>query len=75
MPPKLREQPGIRVAVFDDRRGNTEGTEADKVLAFWPADTAEREQVAAVGLVQAMAAFMANFSGVRSPAPAISRRQ
>ncbi len=64
MPPKQREQPGIRVAFFDDRRGNTEGGEADKLLAFWPTDTPEREQAAAVGLVQAMAAFMANFSGV-----------
>ena len=66
MPPKQREQPGIQVAVFDDRRGNTEGSEADKLLAFWPSDTPDREQAAAVGLVQAMAAFMANFCGVRT---------
>ena len=63
MPPKQREQPGIRVAFFDDRRSNTKGGEADKLLAFLPTDTPEREQAATVGLVQAMAASWRTSAG------------
>ena len=60
-----REGPGFRIAVFDEQRGNAEGREEDKVLAFWPPDTPPQEQIVAVGLVQAMAAFMGTFAGVR----------
>lgn len=63
-----RQGLGFRIAVFDDRRGNTEGDEEEKLLAFWPSDTPTREQTAAVGLIQAMAAFMGTFAGVRPTA-------
>lgn len=67
-----RDRPGFRIAVFDDRRGNTEGEEEEKLLAFWPSDTPLREQIAAVGLIQAMAAFMGTFAGVRPTAKSTS---
>ena len=64
LPAPSREGPGFRIAVFDDRRGNDEGNEEDKILAFWPPETPPRVQVAAVGLIQAMAAFMGTFAEV-----------
>ena len=62
-----RDRPDFRIAVFDERRGNAEGEEEEKVLAFWPSDTPLRQQIAAVGLIQAMSAFMGTFTGVRIP--------
>ena len=66
MVPAPPEGPGFSIAVFDDRRGNNEGNEEDKILAFWPPETPSHEQAAAVGLIQAMAAFMGTFGGVHS---------
>lgn len=36
----------VQVFVFDSRRGAREGTELDKVLAFWPPSTGTDAQQA-----------------------------
>ncbi|KAK9828403.1 hypothetical protein WJX81_004639 [Elliptochloris bilobata] len=60
-PERVRPRP-LQLCIFDDRRGQEEGHEADKVLAFFPPDTRPNDQAAAVGLVQAMLAFSSIFS-------------
>ena len=35
---------GVQLLVFDSRRGNLEGQEIQKILAFHPAETPEVEQ-------------------------------
>ena len=56
---------GLQVLAFDVRRGNQEGREADKVLAFWPPDTPLEEQSGLAGLLQGLLLFTATFAGVR----------
>ena len=56
--------PPVQLCVFDTRRGRAEGQEADKVLAYYPADVPADEQANVVGLVQAVSAFSAIFSQV-----------
>ena len=54
----------LQLCIFDDRRGEKEGQEQDKILAFYPATTPANEQASAVGLVQAMMAFTSTFGPV-----------
>jgi hypothetical protein len=53
------------LAVFDDRRGQREGQEAEKVLCFHPTSAALPARIAIVGLAQALTGFTAYFTPVR----------
>lgn len=53
----------FQLFVYDSRRGNTESTEKEKLLAFYPTDTNIDEQLSIVGLAQTIALFSATFSG------------
>ena len=54
----------LQLVVFDERRGNTEGSEEDKVLGFYPASTPTTDQSALAGLLQGLLHFSANFTQV-----------
>ena len=53
-----------QLLVFDSRRGNREGEEEAKVLAFHPAGTPAVEQISIAGLLQGLLLFSSNFSEV-----------
>ena len=40
----------LQLCIFDDRRGEKEGQEADKILGFYPSNTPPDSQAALVGL-------------------------
>lgn len=48
---------GIMLAVYDTRRGQQEGREADKILAFYPPTAPAIMQSSIVGLAQALTMF------------------
>lgn len=52
----------LQLFAFDDRRGNREGTETDKVLGFYPAELPTDDQLGSVGLAQALVTFMSTFT-------------
>ena len=54
----------LRLCLFDDRRGQTEGEEADKILGFYPSNTPADKQAAMVGFTQALVAFTSMFDQV-----------
>ena len=54
----------VQLLIFDSRRGNREGEEMRKILAFYPADTPVVEQITLAGLLQGLLLFSANFSQV-----------
>ena len=56
----------LKLCIFDDRRGQTEGEEADKILAFYPSSTPNDARTAAVGFTQALLAFTSVFDKVGS---------
>eukprot|EP00898_Chlorokybus_atmophyticus_P003281 jgi/Chlat1/3954/Chrsp26S04206 len=57
-PPPAR----VRFCVYDSRRGQREGEEAEKVLCFLPSEVPKQEQLAWVGLSQALVNFTSTFS-------------
>lgn len=48
---------GIVLAVYDTRRGQQEGREAEKILAFYPPTAPNVMQSSIVGLAQALTMF------------------
>ena len=50
----------FQLLVFDARRGNTEGQEADKLLGFYPESTTLAERISLAGLVQGLHMFSAS---------------
>lgn len=50
----------FQLVVFDARRGNTEGEEADKLLGFYPESTPLAERISLAGLVQGLHMFSAS---------------
>lgn len=68
MPPqgKLFQGGNIQLclAVYDTRRGQTEGSESDKVLGFYPPRTHAHAQNSIVGLAQAVTVFSSTFNQV-----------
>lgn len=55
---------GIVLAVYDTRRGQQEGREAEKILAFYPSSAAPTTQSSIVGLAQALTMFAGTFNKV-----------
>ena len=51
----------IQFCILDDRLGQEEGRELERVLAFYPASTSSAEQIAVTGLVLALMAFSRTF--------------
>ena len=54
----------MQLCILDTRRGQHEGQEAEKVLAFYPKATAVDDSTAVVGLFLATNAFCSIFSQV-----------
>lgn len=48
---------GIMLAVYDTRRGQQDGREAEKILAFYPPTAPDVMQSSIVGLAQALTMF------------------
>ena len=64
---KERESPPpspLQLCLLDTRRGQQEGQEADKVLAYYPDVTAADDRASVVGLFLATNAFCSIFSQV-----------
>eukprot|EP00884_Botryococcus_braunii_P020596 jgi/Botrbrau1/721/Bobra.160_2s0044.1 len=59
---KEKESRPFQLCIFDERRGQIEGEEGDRILAYFPPETPAVDQTALVGLVQAMLAFTSLFS-------------
>lgn len=55
----------LQICIFDARRGNKEGEEADKALGYYPSNTSNDSQAAVIGLAQAAVAFASTFQPVR----------
>ncbi|WIA32755.1 hypothetical protein OEZ86_005939 [Tetradesmus obliquus] len=53
---------GVVLAVYDARKGQSEGAEAEKVLAFWPPSASPAMQSSIVGLAQALTMFAGTFN-------------
>lgn len=53
----------FKLFIYDSRRGNTETTEKEKILAFFPTTVNIDEQLSTVGLAQTFALFTGTFSG------------
>lgn len=51
----------LQLLVFDTRRGNHEGQEEDKLLAFYPPTAPPVHQSGLAGLLQGLLLFTANF--------------
>lgn len=47
----------LQVLVFDSRRGNTEGYEAEKLLGYFPESLEEHQKIATAGLLQGLHTF------------------
>lgn len=56
---------GVVLAVYDTRRGQQEGREAEKILAFYPPTAQPATQSSIVGLAQALTVFAGTFNKVR----------
>lgn len=52
------------ISIFDTRRGDREGEEYDKVLAFFPTTAPVPVRCSIVGLAQAVTSFATTFSEV-----------
>jgi len=59
----------LHIFLFDDRRGEKEGQESDKVLGYYPASTPADQQTSAIGLAQAILTFNNTFQPVRTTSP------
>ena len=55
--------PELQLLVFDTRRGNAEGREQDKLLAFFPPSVPPVQQSGLAGLLHGLLLFTANFTG------------
>lgn len=55
---------GVVLAVYDTRRGQQEGREAEKILAFYPPTAPAATQSSIVGLAQALTMFAGTFNKV-----------
>ncbi len=66
--------PELQLLVFDTRRGNVEGQEQDKLLAFFPPDVPPVQQSGLVGLLHGLLLFTANFTGTPVSAGLAGRR-
>lgn len=55
---------GIVLAVYDTRRGQQEGREAEKILAFYPPTAQAAMQSSIIGLAQALTMFAGTFNKV-----------
>lgn len=62
---QLAFHPMYQVALFDSSKGNEEGKEIEKVIAWYPSDCTEREKIQSVGLLQALIQFAGVFDEVR----------
>ena len=54
--------PELQLLVFDTRRGNAEGREQDKLLAFFPPSVPPVQQSGLAGLLHGLLLFTANFT-------------
>ncbi|CAD7704565.1 unnamed protein product [Ostreobium quekettii] len=52
----------LQLFVFDTRRGNREGCESDKALAFYPPEMPPDDQLGTIGLAQALVTFIGTFA-------------
>lgn len=52
----------FQLLVFDARRGNNEGEEAEKILGFYPDVTPERERISLAGLLQGLHMFRSSWA-------------
>ncbi len=68
----FRNQFDVCIGIYDKRRGQMEGRESDKVLAFHPPSTPEAQQSSVVGLAQALTMFAGTFSKVTITAISIA---
>ena len=59
-----RSQASLQICIFDDRRGDKEGQEADKILGYYPPGISNDSQASFVGLAQAATAFASTFQPV-----------
>ena len=67
---QLRQGRPLQLCVFDERRGEQEGQEQDKLLGYYPAQVPLQEQGSVVGLAQALLTFTNTFQPVwHSPSP------
>ncbi|KAL4452400.1 hypothetical protein ABPG75_008062 [Micractinium tetrahymenae] len=57
----------LQLLVFDARRGNTEGQEDDKVLAWYPPGLPPAHQSGLAGLLHGLLLFTASFTGAQRP--------
>lgn len=55
--------PELQLLVFDTRRGNAEGQEQDKLLAFFPPGLPPVQQSGLAGLLHGLLLFTSNFTG------------
>lgn len=55
------------ISVFDDRRGQKEGSEYEKVLCFYPTTATITVRNSIVGLAQALSTFSSSFCQVGAP--------
>ena len=60
-----------QVVLFDSSKGNEEGKEIEKVIAWYPSDCTQCEKVQSVGLLQALIQFSGVFDEVRCVIPSI----
>lgn len=56
----------LQLLVFDARRGNKEGQEDDKVLAWYPPGLPPTHQSGLAGLLHGLLLFTANFTGAQA---------
>ena len=61
---KPKSSPPLQICLFDVRRGDKEGEEAEKVLGYYPATVSHDAQASIVGLAQAALAFASTFKPV-----------
>ena len=59
----LTPEASLLLFIYDSRRGNTESTEKEKILAFFPSAVNIDEQLSTVGLAQTFSLFSGTFSG------------
>ena len=59
----------FQLLVFDARRGNEEGHEADKILGFYPPSSPRDGQIAIAGLLQGLLTFSAGILPPRQVGP------
>lgn len=64
--------PPLQLCILDTRRGQQEGQEAEKVLAFYPKATPADDKASVVGLFLATNAFCSIFSQVCHASPTLS---